>query len=93
MDTDQAMDKMDEAAGTINRIEEAAKHKLSDVSHKVADVSHKVAERSRVAANKVAEQSRVAAHTTDAYVREYAWSSVALAAMMGVIIGLMLRRS
>ena len=82
MDTDQAMNKMEETSESMNRMGEVAKAKLSDVSHKVSDVSHKVAERSRVAAT-----------TTDAYVREYAWSSVTLAALMGVIIGLMIRRS
>jgi ElaB/YqjD/DUF883 family membrane-anchored ribosome-binding protein len=83
MDTTDAMNKLEEAAPeTMNRLQETAKHKLADVSNKVADVSHKVAERSRVAAT-----------TTDAYVREYAWSSVALAALMGMIIGLMMRRS
>jgi ElaB/YqjD/DUF883 family membrane-anchored ribosome-binding protein len=43
--------------------------------------------------NRLVESSRVAANTTDAYVHEYAWSSVALAALLGVAIGLMMRRS
>lgn len=90
MDTTDAMNKMEEAAPeTMNRlqetaknVQETAKNKLADVSHKMSDVSHKVAERSRVAAT-----------TTDAYIHEYAWSSIALAALMGVVIGLMIRRS
>jgi ElaB/YqjD/DUF883 family membrane-anchored ribosome-binding protein len=42
--------------------------------------------------NQVMEKSRVAASTTDSYVREYAWSSIALAALLGVVVGLMIRR-
>jgi len=43
--------------------------------------------------DKAMERSRAAATSTDAYVHEYAWSSVALAALLGVVIGLMIRRS
>jgi ElaB/YqjD/DUF883 family membrane-anchored ribosome-binding protein len=42
--------------------------------------------------NRLVERSRTAANTTDTYVHEYAWSSVALAALLGVAIGLMIRR-
>ncbi|MFO1501386.1 MAG: hypothetical protein U1G07_23855 [Verrucomicrobiota bacterium] len=60
---------------TVNRMSEAARGKLSEVSHRVK------------------ERSRAAATSTDAYVHEYAWSSVAVAALLGVVIGLMIRRS
>ncbi len=43
--------------------------------------------------NTVVERSKAAASTTDSYVREYTWSSVALAALLGVVVGLMMRRS
>lgn len=66
---------------TMNRMDQAAEG-LENAKHKLTDVSHKVVERSRAAAT-----------TTDAYVHEYAWSSVALAALLGVVIGLMIRRS
>ena len=39
------------------------------------------------ASQRLMEHSRAAAIGTDAYVREYAWSSVALAALLGVIVG------
>ena len=39
------------------------------------------------------ERSKAAASSTDAYVHEYAWSSVAVAALLGIIVGLMIRRS
>jgi ElaB/YqjD/DUF883 family membrane-anchored ribosome-binding protein len=75
MEVNQGMNKMEEASETLNRMSDAAKSTLSDVS------------------NRLMERSKAAASTTDAYVREYAWSSVALAALLGVAIGLMIRRS
>jgi ElaB/YqjD/DUF883 family membrane-anchored ribosome-binding protein len=75
MEVNQGMNKMEEASETLNRMSDAAKSTLSDVS------------------NRLMERSKTAASTTDAYVREYAWSSVALAALLGVAIGLMIRRS
>ena len=72
MDANQAMSQLSE---TADRMSEAAKNKLSDVSHKVR------------------ERSLAAATTTDAYVHQYAWSSVALAALVGVAVGLLIRRS
>ncbi len=74
MDT-QAMNKMDEATESAERMGAMAKEKLTDVS------------------NKVVERSRAAATSTDAYIHEYAWSSVAVAALLGVVIGLMIRRT
>jgi ElaB/YqjD/DUF883 family membrane-anchored ribosome-binding protein len=74
MDMNQATNKMEETAESVNRMGETAKAKLSDVS------------------NKVVERSRAAATSTDAYVHEYAWSSVAIAALLGVVVGLMIRR-
>ncbi len=75
MEVQDAINKMDDATETVNRIQETAKNKFSDLSRRVM------------------EGSRAAASTTDSYVREYAWSSVALAALLGVVLGLMIRRS
>ena len=69
----------------MTKMEEASEtlNRLSDAAKsKFSDVS-----------NRLMERSKAAATTTDAYVREYAWSSVALAALLGVAIGLMIRRS
>jgi ElaB/YqjD/DUF883 family membrane-anchored ribosome-binding protein len=69
---------------TMNQMDEAADtvNRMSESAKaKLSDVS-----------NKVAERSRAAATSTDAYVHEYAWSSVALAALLGVVIGLMIRK-
>jgi ElaB/YqjD/DUF883 family membrane-anchored ribosome-binding protein len=69
----------------MNKMEEATDtlHRMKDTARStLSDVS-----------NRLMEQSRQAATTTDAYVREYAWSSVVLAALLGVAIGLMIRRS
>ena len=75
MDTNQAMNKMDDTAESAERMATMAKERLSDVS------------------NKVVERSRAAATSTDHYIHEYAWSSVAVAALLGVVIGLMIRRT
>jgi ElaB/YqjD/DUF883 family membrane-anchored ribosome-binding protein len=74
MEAQDAMNKMDQATEALDRIQENAKHKLTDWS------------------NKVVERSKAAASTTDSYVREYTWSSVAMAALLGVVVGLMIRR-
>jgi len=74
MDLNEPMNKMGDTAEAVNRMQETARAKLSDVS------------------NRLVERSKAAASTTDAYVREYAWSSLALAAIAGVVIGLMIRR-
>ena len=60
MDANDTMNKLDEATDSMNRVGDAAKQKISDVS------------------SAVLERSRAAANSTDAYVHEYAWSSVAL---------------
>jgi len=61
-----------------------------------SDSMHRMQERAKNTlsdvSNRLVEQSRAAATSTDAYVHEYAWSSVALAALLGVAIGLMIRR-
>lgn len=75
METNEAINTMNDASQTMSRMSDTARAKFSDVS------------------NKVMERSRAAATSTDHYVHEYAWSSVALAALLGVAIGLMLRRS
>ena len=75
MDTNQAMNKMDDIAESAEHMGAMAKERLSDVS------------------NKVVERSRAAATSTDHYIHEYAWSSVAVAALLGVVIGLMIRRT
>jgi len=74
MDTNETINKMNEATGRMENLQESAKAKISDVSNKLVD------------------RSKAAATTTDAYVHEYAWSSVALAAVLGVLVGLMIRR-
>ncbi len=75
MELQDSIHKMGEAAETVNRIQDSARGRLSDVS------------------NRLMERSKAAASSTDAYVHEYAWSSLAMAALVGVIIGLMIRRS
>ena len=67
MDTNDTMNKASEAGETLNRMQETAKQKLSDIS------------------NQVVERSRAAATSTDAYVREYAWSSVRSAKIMRLL--------
>jgi ElaB/YqjD/DUF883 family membrane-anchored ribosome-binding protein len=67
---------------TMNKATETMERMGDTAKNKISDVS-----------NRLVEQSRAAATTTDAYVHEYAWSSVALAALLGVAIGLMIRRS
>lgn len=66
----------------MDQISDTANRLQETARQKLADVSSKVIEHSRSAAN-----------TTDAYVRHYAWSSVAAAALLGVVIGLMIRKS
>jgi ElaB/YqjD/DUF883 family membrane-anchored ribosome-binding protein len=66
----------------MNEIAESASRMQDTAKNAVADVS-----------NKVMEKSRAAASSTDAYIHEYAWSSIALAALVGVLVGLMVRRS
>ncbi len=70
---------------TMDKMSEAGKsmNRMADTAKQtVSDVS-----------NKLMERSRMAASTTDQYVRQYAWSSVALAALLGVVVGLMIKRS
>jgi ElaB/YqjD/DUF883 family membrane-anchored ribosome-binding protein len=74
MDTNEGMNKLEEATESAHRLSETAKARITDVS------------------NRVMERSRAAANTTDAYVHQYAWSSVAIAALLGVVVGLMIRR-
>jgi len=74
-----------DANDTMNKMGQATEtmHRMQDAaSEKLSDVSNRVMERSKAAAN-----------TTDAYIHQYAWSSVAVAALLGVVIGLMIRRS
>ena len=72
---------------------------MNQVANKAEEMSHAAGRMQEVArqklsdvSNRLTERSRVAATSTDAYVHEYAWSSVALAALLGVVIGLMIRR-
>ena len=75
-----------DANDTMNKVGSDA----ADTMNRITDTAkNKLSDMS----NTVAERSRAAATTTDAYVHEYAWSSVALAALLGVVIGLMVRRS
>ena len=74
METNEGINKLEEASEAANRLSETAKARITDVS------------------NRVMERSRAAANTTDLYVHQYAWSSVAIAALLGVVIGLMIRR-
>jgi ElaB/YqjD/DUF883 family membrane-anchored ribosome-binding protein len=74
MDVNQGINKLEEAGESLNRMQDTARERLSDVS------------------NRLMERSKAAANQTDAYVHEYAWSSLALAALLGVAIGLMIRR-
>ena len=73
--------EVNELASKSEEIGQAAGRMQELARQKLSDVSHKLTERSRAAATH-----------TDAYVHEYAWSSVALAAVLGVVIGLMIRR-
>ena len=75
MDTNQAMDKLDEVSETTSRMADRARAKFADAS------------------GRLMERSRAAATSTDAYVHEYAWSSIALAALLGVVVGILVRRS
>ena len=75
-----------DANDTMNKMGSDA----TDTMNRMTDTAkHKLSDMS----NTVVERSRAAATSTDAYVHEYAWSSVALAALLGVVIGLMIRRS
>jgi ElaB/YqjD/DUF883 family membrane-anchored ribosome-binding protein len=74
-----------EAQDTMNKLSETSEtlnRMQENAKHKLADWS-----------NLVVERSKAAASTTDSYVREYTWSSVAMAALLGVVVGLMVRRS
>jgi ElaB/YqjD/DUF883 family membrane-anchored ribosome-binding protein len=71
-----------DANETMNQVGHEASQRMDDVKNKLSDVS-----------NRMVERSRAAASSTDQYVHEYAWSSVALAALLGVAIGMMIRRS
>ena len=75
MDMNEPMNKTSNTVEALNRIQENARGKLSDMSNRLMD------------------RSRAAASSTDAYVRENTWSSLALAAIIGVVVGLMIRRS
>jgi ElaB/YqjD/DUF883 family membrane-anchored ribosome-binding protein len=73
---------LNQGANTMSNPSEAVNRLEDSARSTLSDVS-----------NRVVEKSRAAATTTDAYIHEYAWSSVALAALLGVVIGLMIRRS
>lgn len=71
-----------EARDQLNEVGAAAQNLGESAKRTLSNVS-----------NRLLERSKAAASTTDTYVREYAWSSVALAALLGVVVGLMIRRS
>lgn len=71
-----------EAMNRMNEAKDTANQLTETAKRRFSDLSHKVADRSKQAAS-----------NTDAYVREYAWSSIALAALLGVVVGLMIRKS
>jgi ElaB/YqjD/DUF883 family membrane-anchored ribosome-binding protein len=68
-------------------------NKTSDVADTMNRIGETAKNKFSDVSNAVVERSRAAANRTDAYIHEYAWSSVALAALLGVVIGLMIRRS
>jgi ElaB/YqjD/DUF883 family membrane-anchored ribosome-binding protein len=70
-----------ELSNTMGEASEAVNRSAEAARHKFADVS-----------NAVMDRSKAAAVRTDTYVHEYAWTSIALAALLGVAIGLMIRR-
>lgn len=69
------------------------KDQMDETTENLNRMGSAAKERLSDVSNKVMERSRDAAATTDQYVHEYAWSSVAVAALLGVVIGLMIRRS
>ena len=70
-----------DANETMNRASETARQFQDQAKSAISDFSNRMVARSKAAAN-----------STDAYVHEYTWSSIALAAVLGVVVGLMIRR-
>lgn len=70
-----------------------AMNKVSEATDTVSRLGEAAKSKLSDASGRLMEKSRAAASTTDNYVHEYAWSSVALAALLGVVVGLMIRRS
>ena len=71
-----------DAMNKVGQATESMRQMQDDAAQKLSEVS-----------NRVMERSKTAVTNTDAYVHEYAWSSVAVAALLGVVIGLMIRRT
>jgi ElaB/YqjD/DUF883 family membrane-anchored ribosome-binding protein len=70
-----------------------AMHKIEETGETVQAMGESAKRTLADMSNRLKERSRAAAESTDAYVREYTWSSIALAALFGVVVGLMIRRS
>jgi ElaB/YqjD/DUF883 family membrane-anchored ribosome-binding protein len=71
-----------DANETMNRASETARQFQDQAKNAISDFSNRMRARSKAAVN-----------STDACVREYTWSSIALAAVLGVVVGLMIRRA
>ncbi len=67
-------------------------HKLEEATDAMNRMGENAKAKLSDVSNRMVERSRVAVSTTDEYVHQYAWSSVAIAALLGVVVGLMLRR-
>jgi ElaB/YqjD/DUF883 family membrane-anchored ribosome-binding protein len=71
-----------ELTNTLGETSETVSRATEVAKHKISDMS-----------NVLMDKSKAAAAKTDTYVHEYAWTSIALAALLGVLVGLMVRRS
>jgi ElaB/YqjD/DUF883 family membrane-anchored ribosome-binding protein len=76
----------------VNQATEQATERMHEASEAASRMGEGAKQKLSEVSKKAMERSKVAATHTDAYVHEYAWSSIALAALLGVAIGLMIRR-
>lgn len=70
-----------QAGGTIDSVRRRIEQSLEEGKHSLAE-----------AEVLLVNKGREAAKTTDVYVREHPWNAVSIAAGVGVVVGLLMRR-
>jgi len=83
----------------MSELDELARDSASDVGEEVRELKGKLRERVGTAREsladlegRVTDRAKAAARVGDEYVREHTWTSVGIAAGVGVVIGLLLNR-
>lgn len=83
----------------MSELDELARESASDVGDEVRELKGKLRERVGTAREsladlegRVVDRAKAAAQVGDEYVREHTWTSVGIAAAVGVVVGLLLNR-